>query len=155
MGMTTSLPVRARRKAVLYLTSADHLLVFREPEYPDVGVQPPGGTVNDDETVADGAARELLEETGIRVAASDLVEIGRQDYEYVSGGMLHRHSRVFFHAAVSEPVDRTWTTVETNPDGADHEILFALYWTPLNPDLRLFAELDHCLPILRQRLGLA
>jgi 8-oxo-dGTP diphosphatase len=150
----SSLPVRERRKAVIYVTSANHLLVFREPDYPEVGIQPPGGTITDDETFAEGAARELLEETGIRVAAPGLVEIGRQDYEYVSGGTLHRHHRAYFHAITTEPTDRTWTRMETNPDGADHEILFALFWTPLTADLTLFAELDHCLPILRQRLGL-
>lgn len=151
----STLPVRARRKAVIYLTSADHLLVFREPEYPEVGIQPPGGTIDDGEAVADGAARELFEETGILVPASKLTEIGRQEYQYEAGGFLHRHSRTYFHAAVAEPVDRTWTRMETNPDGADHEILFALYWTPLAADLKLFGELDHCLPTLRRRLGLA
>ena len=150
----SSLPVRARRKAVIYVTSADHLLVFREPDYPEVGIQPPGGTITDSETVAEGAARELFEETGIHVAVSDLVEIGRQDYEYVSGGVLHRHHRTYFHASTTEPTDRAWTRVETNPDGADHEILFALFWTPLSPGLVLFGNLDHCLPILRQRLAL-
>lgn len=148
----SSLPIRARRKAVIYVTSGDHLLVFREPDYPEVGIQPPGGTINDGEAVANGAARELLEETGIRIPAADLIEIGRQDYEYVDKGTLHKHARTYFHAATNEPVDRRWTCMETNPDGADHEILFALYWTPLTDDLVLFGELDHCLPTLRQRL---
>jgi hypothetical protein len=83
------------------------------------------------------------------------VPIGTQDYEYVSGGMLHRHARTYFHAVTDEPIDRAWTCVETNPDGAEHEILFALFWTPLTADLVLFGELDHCLPTLRQRLALA
>jgi 8-oxo-dGTP pyrophosphatase MutT (NUDIX family) len=151
----SSLPIRARRKAVIYVTSGIHILVFREPDYPEAGVQPPGGTVTDGETTAEGAARELFEETGIRIAPTDLVEIGMQDYEYTSGGTLHRHARTYFHAVTNEPIDRTWTCVETNPDGpTDHEILFALFWTPLTADLVLFGELDHCLAVLRQRIGL-
>ena len=146
--------IRERRKAVLYVTSGQHLLVFREPKYPEIGIQPPGGTINDGETVAAGAARELFEETGLRIAVSDFVEIGRQDYEYVERCTLHRHHRTYFHATVTEPIGRRWTRVETNPDGADHEILFALFWTPLARNLVLFGGLDHCLPVLRKRLGL-
>src|ERR1700754_544991 len=146
----SNLPVRARRKAVIYLTSGHHLLVFREPDFPEVGIQPPGGTMNDGEAVVDGAARDLFEETGILVPSSGLTEIGQQDYEYESGGMLHRHARTYFHAAVTEPVDHTWTRMETNPDGSDHEILFALFWTPVSADLKLFGELDHCLPAVRR-----
>ena len=51
-SLPADLPIRARRKAVIYVTSSDHLLVFREPDYPEAGIQPPGGTVIDGETVA-------------------------------------------------------------------------------------------------------
>lgn len=148
-------PVRERRKAVVYLTSGDHMLVFTEPDYPEAGTQPPGGTINEGETPVEGATRELMEETGISVLPENLTEIGFQMYEYEADGVLHRHNRYFFHANVTEPVERTWTRMETNPDGADHEILFSLYWTPLTRDLRLFAGLDAFLPELLRRVGVA
>jgi 8-oxo-dGTP diphosphatase len=145
--------VRERRKAVVYLTSGTHLLVFTEPDYPEAGTQPPGGTIHDDETPPQGAARELMEETGISVRPEDLTEIGFQNYEYEADGVRHLHKRHFFHADVSEPVERRWTRLEENPDGADHEILFSLYWMPLNKGLRLFAGLDAFLPELLRRTG--
>ncbi len=146
--------IRERKKAIIYLTSGTHLLVFRQPDFPGVGVQPPGGTINGGETIVTGAVRELHEETGIRVLEEDLVEIGQQLYEYRSGSTLHRHHRHYFHAAVSEPVEKTWTRVETNPDGADHQILLSLYWLPLNSNVTLFAELDAFIRVLLRRLGL-
>jgi 8-oxo-dGTP diphosphatase len=145
--------VRERRKAVVYLTSGTHLLVFTEPDYPEAGTQPPGGTINDDETPPQGAARELMEETGISVRPEDLTEIGFQNYEYEADGVQHLHKRHFFHADVSEPIERRWTRLETNPDGADHEILFSFQWIPLNNNLRLFAGLDAFLPELLGRIG--
>jgi 8-oxo-dGTP diphosphatase len=149
----SALPVRARRKAVVYLTSGEHLLVFTEPEYPEVGKQPTGGTINEGEMPVDGAVRELIEETGISVTPEHLTEIGFQTYEYEAGGVLHRHRRHFFHAVVSEPVERKWTRMETNPDGADHEILFSVFWVPLSSDLQLLAGLDAFLPEVLRRVG--
>jgi 8-oxo-dGTP diphosphatase len=149
----SALPVRKRRKSVVYLTSGEHLLVFTEPDFPEVGIQPPGGTINEGETPVEGAVRELMEETGILIPSENLMEIGTQIYEYKAEGIQHRHKRHFFHAAVAEPIDRKWTRMETNPDGADHEILFSLYWTPLTDSLQLFAGLDAFLPELIRRVG--
>jgi 8-oxo-dGTP diphosphatase len=38
--------LRERNKVIVYVTSADHLLVFRQPEFPEAGLQVPGGTVD-------------------------------------------------------------------------------------------------------------
>ncbi len=51
----------------MHATSSRGLLVFEEPDFPEVGVQVPGGTVEPDEGVLAAARRELHEETGLLV----------------------------------------------------------------------------------------
>jgi 8-oxo-dGTP diphosphatase len=146
--------VRERQKVVLYITSQNHLLVFREPKFPEVGWQPPGGTVMPGETIGQACRRELVEETGIEAPESGFSEIGRETYEYVSVSTLHRHHRTFCHAEVSEPVDRVWEHVEEFPDGGDSPILFELSWRPLAQDFNLFASLDAYLVPLKRSMGI-
>lgn len=54
----------------------------------------PGGHVNDDETLAEAAVRETLEEVGVRVAVEDLEPLGTT--RYVDGG--HRGVDFFFRS---------------------------------------------------------
>ena len=72
--MSTPVPRRAGR--VLLVNGQDRLLLFRggDPLAPEAGTWwfTPGGGLDGGETFAEGAARELFEETGLRVAASDL-----------------------------------------------------------------------------------
>lgn len=53
------------RKAIAYITQGDRLLVFRQPQYPEAGIQVPGGTIEDGESADEAALREAREETGL------------------------------------------------------------------------------------------
>jgi ADP-ribose pyrophosphatase YjhB (NUDIX family) len=147
--------VRERQKVVLYVTSRKHLLVFREPRFPEVGLQPPGGTMADGETVERACCRELFEESGIEAPESSFFVVGKRTYEYEAASMLHRHHRTFCHARIDEPIDRIWQHVEEFPDGGDAPLLFELFWLPLESEIPLFAELGVFLPAVRDRLGIA
>lgn len=48
------------RKVLICATSRRGLLVFDEPDYPDVPLQVPGGTVEPDEDLQAAAVREFL-----------------------------------------------------------------------------------------------
>lgn len=144
--------VRERRKAVIYATAQGHLLVFREPHAPEVGIQPPGGTVEDHETAAAGAARELAEEAGLEVPEGALRLLGEMTYRFVGSGTRHIHHRAYFHVAVDADIAAVYRRIEETPDGGSTPILMEFFWVPLHQPISLFAELDAFLPELRSRL---
>lgn len=102
----------ARRSArVIVLDAADRLLLIRsaaEPDRPGRGYAwfTPGGGVEAGEELAGAAARELLEETGLRVDPADLRPVaftaGRADLGWASG--LFRDD-LFLHRVHSHQVD--------------------------------------------------
>jgi 8-oxo-dGTP pyrophosphatase MutT (NUDIX family) len=53
-------------KVVAYVTYDNQLLVFEQPDFPEAGIQVPGGTIEHGETGKAAASRETLEETGHR-----------------------------------------------------------------------------------------
>ena len=87
---------RRRRKAVIYATNGRRLLVFRQPDDPEIDWQPPGGTIGDGETMLAGAMREFAEETGLQSDGS-WTPLGSCTYRYAAD---HIHERHFFHLAL-------------------------------------------------------
>lgn len=148
-----SLPLRERTKAVLYVTCRDHLLVFREPDFPDVGLQPPGGTIMDGEDIRTGAIRELEEETGLMVSDDDLRLLGQRVYDCERDGIRHIHSRFFFHVPVEADISKRWTVTELTPDDGSAPIRFDLFWIPLAEDVKLIAEFDAFITGLKMLLA--
>ncbi|MFV0383904.1 aminotransferase class IV [Paracoccus sp. (in: a-proteobacteria)] len=127
--------VQAGRKVLIYATSARGLLVFDEPDFPDVPLQVPGGTVEPDETPAIAAARELLEETGI--AAPTLCHLADRWF-------TDRHARLwcrsYFHAILPADLPESWLHAEAHASNGAVPIRFRLHWLSV--------------PEARQRLGM-
>jgi 8-oxo-dGTP pyrophosphatase MutT (NUDIX family) len=93
----------ARRSArVLLLDASDRLLLVKSGDAWLV----PGGGVEKGETIAEAAARELREETGLTVTPADLYPVaytvGQADLGWASG--LFRDD-FFFHHVTSHQVD--------------------------------------------------
>lgn len=138
----SELPVRFRRKVVLYATWRGQLLVFLEPDFPDVPLQVPGGTVEDNEPVEAAARREFFEETGLEIASPPRL-LGTTLYSFDRDGIHHRHERFFFHWELEGAYPERWEWVEKTPDGGGAPIRFSLFWTPLDPGVPgLFGGLD-------------
>ena len=90
---------------VLLLDAQDRVLLFRgvDPEEPERGTWwlTPGGGLDPGETPAQGASRELFEETGLRVDPAALGEpVHERVAEFVFAGQAYRQSEQFFLARV-------------------------------------------------------
>ncbi|GAB3158058.1 hypothetical protein GCM10027290_60550 [Micromonospora sonneratiae] len=108
--MTTFTPRRAAR--VLLIDSADRVLLFQgtDPARPEHRYWfTPGGGLDSGESSAAGAARELAEETGLRLAADELGEpVWQQVVEFPFDGRWYRQEQEFFLVRVpSWEVDTT------------------------------------------------
>lgn len=131
-----------KSKVVLYATWRGRLLVFREPDFPEYGIQVPGGTMEPGETPEQAARREFLEETGL-VAPDVLTLLGERDYHYAPpGGQARQHRRWYFHLPLEGEFAESWEQMEMHPDAGGPPIRFALYWLDLPLNEALFGELD-------------
>ena len=57
--------MKRRQRAYAYITNRGSLLVFRQPAYPEAGIQITAGTVQQGEDVKSAVLREAEEETGL------------------------------------------------------------------------------------------
>ncbi|BCP55693.1 DNA mismatch repair protein MutT [Kaistia sp. 32K] len=137
-----------KNKVVLYATWRGKLLVFREPDFPEYGIQVPGGTMEAGETPVEAARREFSEETGL-TAPAVMTLLGEREYRYAPpGGPERQHRRWFFHLALEGEFAESWEQMEMHPDSGGPPIRFALSWLDLPLGEALFGELDAMLDSL-------
>ncbi|AGB72936.1 MULTISPECIES: NUDIX hydrolase [Rhizobium] len=116
-------------KVLIYAVRDGHLLVFDEPDFPDVQLQVPGGTVESGEDIVAAAGREFEAETGF--APRELHPLGVQDYRFEKNGRDYYHQRHYFRCGISERAPATWLHHEMTPfDGGD-PIGFRFFWLPI------------------------
>jgi 8-oxo-dGTP pyrophosphatase MutT (NUDIX family) len=130
-------------KVLAYITYQGSLLVFRQPDFPDAGLQIPGGTVEAGEALEAAALREAHEETGL-LKLKLVAYLGCTEYQLkVDIGPPHR--RHFFHLSYAEPGPSRWEHFESAPSLGGPPIRFELWWEPLG-SVRLDWEMDALLP---------
>jgi 8-oxo-dGTP pyrophosphatase MutT (NUDIX family) len=119
-----------RQKVLIYATCRERLLVFDQPDFPDVELQVPGGTVDPGEAVLAAAQREFCEETGLP-CPDQMNLLATVLYDFHKSDGLHRHRRSFFHAPLHAPVAEMWEHHENFPDGGGKPIRFRFFWMSL------------------------
>jgi 8-oxo-dGTP pyrophosphatase MutT (NUDIX family) len=118
------------QKVLIYATSRRGLLVFDEPDFPDVPLQVPGGTIEARETPEAAARREFAEETGL-TAAMDLRYLGEQRLTLSAANGRRALCRHLFHATLDETVPDGWTHFETMASDGSAPIRFRFFWLPM------------------------
>jgi 8-oxo-dGTP diphosphatase len=120
-------------KVVAYITNQGRLLVFRHTQYPEAGIQVPGGTVEAGEALEEAVLREAHEETGLN-GLKVLAYLGAQDHDLSPYGHDEIQQRHFFHLTLDGDAPETWLHCEMTPsDGSPAPIEFEFFWTRL-PD---------------------
>lgn len=138
-----------KHKVYAYITHDDRLLVFRQPNAPEAGIQVPGGTVEPDETSDAAVVREAFEETGLTTLRYEGY-IGEHVWNDPRPQWRHDpHHRRFYHFTVTESPPVTWQHIEQTPSIGTDKPLFELFWVPLSEVPPLIAGMDYHLLTLR------
>ena len=129
--MTPERQLRVREKVYAYITQGEQVLIFRHVDFPDAGIQVPGGSVQPGESLREAVLREAFEETGL-AGLEIAAELGDawpvMDDGGRSGELHHRH---FFHLRCPRPLPLTWRHEERDPGDGGPAILFEFFWMPL------------------------
>jgi 8-oxo-dGTP pyrophosphatase MutT (NUDIX family) len=125
--------MRERYRVAVYVldrSAADgqaRVLCFDHVELPQAGTQIPAGGVADGETVEAAAAREVWEETGVRLGRART--LGVQQIEDRRAGV--RKVTTFLAAAAVDPPARRWRHTVPSSGGEDSGLVFECFFLPL------------------------
>jgi 8-oxo-dGTP pyrophosphatase MutT (NUDIX family) len=120
-------PQSLRLRDAHRLDGTRELLIFYHRDVPDAGTQIPGGGVDEGETYAQAALRELHEEAGL----TGLPITGPIDtYDWTNPEIGNVHQRQVFHAETTDLPDGWHHTV--HGAGDDVGRVFVYFWIPLS-----------------------
>lgn len=117
---------RLIQKVLIYATSARGLLVFSEPDFPEIGLQVPGGTMEAGELPSYSAKREFEEETGL--SAEVFRFLGQTEHLKTYQGEERFYRRFYFQTHLSGDLSETWDHIERFPSDGAPPILFRFAW---------------------------
>ena len=138
---------------VKQMESKWQLLVFEHLDFPEAGIQVPGGTVETGESIPAAAIREVQEETGLE-SVEIIEKLGVSYHDMCQYGLKGFHRRHYFHCRVTTPTERSWIASEEMPsDGSPGPIGFKFYWVNLACVPPLAGRTDEMLHILIRRLN--
>jgi 8-oxo-dGTP pyrophosphatase MutT (NUDIX family) len=141
-------------KAMAYITNRDRLLVFREPDFPEAGIQIPGGSIDPDESPDVAALREAFEETGLSGLQIGSY-LGRVEHDLTRHGQVGWLYRHYFHLTIDGNLPETWQHTELFPSEGEHEsVLFEFFWVDLPDGIPpMVGNRDEMIPELLRVLG--
>jgi GrpB-like predicted nucleotidyltransferase (UPF0157 family)/8-oxo-dGTP pyrophosphatase MutT (NUDIX family) len=123
-------------KVLAYITNGERFAVFSEPDFPQVDLQVPGGSVEPGESLPEAVLREAREETGL--ASLELLRLlGSKFYFSPKGKIVTRH---YFHLIAHGPVSEQWEHWENFPHGGDPPIRMHFHWAGLTSGVQLAGD---------------
>jgi 8-oxo-dGTP pyrophosphatase MutT (NUDIX family) len=139
---------RFTKKVLAYVTREKHLLVFRQPDFPEAGIQVPAGTIEDNESPLDAVKREVTEETGLK----DFTIVSKLGIFYYDMTAYRNEiqARHVYHVELHERAPEQWRHYETNGGNDLKEpIAFDFFWISLKNPIELAAGQGQMLERLR------
>jgi 8-oxo-dGTP diphosphatase len=138
-----------KQKVYAYITHGNRLLVFRHTQFPEAGIQVPGGTLEAGEEPIYGVLREAEEESGLKGLAVHCF-LGVQELDMTPYGVEQLHRRYFYHLKLAVDAPENWIHYEMNPsDGEPAPIEYEFFWVQLPAGVPpLAGEQDAMLPVL-------
>ena len=151
MCALSTLPVRHKVYAYIlrFIDPRFELLVFKHLDFPEAGIQVPGGTVESGENIERAVQRESAEETGLD-CLTFVAALGSVRWDMRSFGLREVHHRHYFHLSCPSGVKDRWVAYEDTPsDGSIGPIAFGFYWVDVDAVPALMGGLDEMLPVLK------
>lgn len=143
--------MEVKRKVLAYITKGNQrsrkILVFEQKEYPEAGLQVPGGTIGDDEFLIDALYREIEEETGL--TRDQLVlngKVNKTHFYPKNKDMMYE--RTIFHLAYTGSNHAQDWEHKVSGTGKDHGRIFALHWVPIDQCPKLAAGQDQAIEFI-------
>ncbi|MAM11060.1 MAG: DNA mismatch repair protein MutT [Rhizobiaceae bacterium] len=138
-------------KVLIYARRDCRVLVFDEPDFPEVPLQVPGGTLEHGEVPLEAAKREFHEETGLFLHEG-WSGLGSIDYHFRKNGARLCHRRHIFTVPTPEGVPENWLHTEKHSSDGGGPIRFRLFfldWKEAAASIGLGMELPLSWPTLR------
>lgn len=104
------------------------VLVFNQPEFPEGGVQVPGGTVDPGESLIEALKREIYEETGF-LLNDGWEKVAQEIITHPVNG--DQQIENIYLLIINNQLPNQWQHLVSG-DGEDNGILFNYYWLPLS-----------------------
>jgi len=151
MSALSELPVCQKVYAYILQESPIHpqILVFEHVDFPEAGIQVPGGSVESGEDFSEAAQREAVEETGLTKLILE-GGLGSVKRDMRGLGLDEVHHRHYFQFSCSHANKQAWVTQEMTPsDGSEGPIVFRCFWVDLDSPPELHGGLGEMLSNLR------
>ena len=114
-------------KVIAYITRERRLLVFSQPDFPNAGIQVPGGSAESSESPQQAVLREARKETGLEGLAVR-VHLGTNLYDSPDRRFLRQQ---YFQLVSRSPVPGQWDHWEESPNDGGASVLFRFWWADL------------------------
>jgi 8-oxo-dGTP diphosphatase len=139
-----------RRKVLAYITRGEEpdweILVFKQKDNPDAGIQVPGGTIESDEFIIDALYREIEEETGITRENRELKgKIIKNKYFPEHKNKIYE--RTIFHLSYIGDNDEKWEYI-VQGNGKDEGMTFCHRFVPVDQIPELAGNQDEAINFL-------
>ncbi|WP_210471498.1 NUDIX domain-containing protein [Sporosarcina sp. 6E9] len=142
--------MKTRRQVLAYITRGEEpnweILVFKQKDNPDAGIQVPGGTIESDEFIIDALYREIEEETGITRENLELKgKVIKNKYFPEHKNKIYE--RTIFHLSYIGDNDEKWEYI-VKGNGRDEGMTFCHRFVPVDQIPELAGNQDEAINFL-------